>query len=110
MGKQILDQYSLLHAAVGIIAYFWKIPLWLGLFVHAAFEWIENTEWGVWAINRYFVEPGLIKWPGGKYGADAFVNQMSDNAVFVVGWVAAWWLDRLGTQRGWYPVGQKYVD
>jgi hypothetical protein len=107
MGKQLLDQFSLLHAAVGILAYFWKVPLWLGFLVHATFEWAENTEWGVRFINRYIIEPGWVMWPGGKYAADAFVNQMGDNATFAAGWMAAWWLNRLGVERGWYPDDQK---
>ena len=107
MGKQLMDQYSLLHAAVGVLAYFWKIPLWLGLFVHAVFEWAENTDWGVWFLNTYIIQPGWFAWPGGKYGADAVINQVGDTATFGVGWALAAWLDRLGIQRGWYPVGQK---
>ncbi len=107
MGNQLFDQFSLLHASVGVIAFFWKIPLWLGLFVHALFEWVENTEWGVWFLNEYIIKPGWFTWPGGKYGADAVVNQMGDNIAFVVGWVLAFYINRLGTQRGWYPDDQK---
>ena len=107
MGTQLLDQYSLLHAAVGVVAYFWKIPLWIGVVIHAVFEWAENTEWGVRFLNTYIIQPGLFAWPGGKYEPDAIINQIGDVATFGVGWILASWLDRIGIQRGWYHVSQK---
>lgn len=106
MGNQMLDQYSLLHVAVGILTYFWSVPFWLGLFVHAFFEWAENTEWGVAAINRYIIDPGYFKWPGGKYKPDDLINSMGDNLNFAVGWLLAAWLDDVGTRRGWYDMGR----
>ncbi len=105
MGQQLLDQYSLLHFSVGVILYFWKIPLWIAILGHALFEWAENTEWGIRIINEYIIEPGYFNWPGGKYAPDAIVNRVGDVATTAVGWLSAAWMDQLGIQRGWYRLG-----
>ena len=102
MGYRLLDQYSLLHASVGVLAYFWNVSFWLAVGLHVCFEWLENTEWGVRAINRYIIEPGWFSWPGGKHGPDAFVNRVGDTLTFAAGWLVAAWLDVEGTRRGWY--------
>jgi hypothetical protein len=102
MGHQLLDQYSLLHFAVGVISYFWNVPFWLALFVHTVFEWAENTVFGVWAINHYIIEPGWFSWPGGKHRPDALVNIVGDTAAFTAGWGSAAWLDIEGMRRRWY--------
>jgi hypothetical protein len=97
MGKQILDQFSLLHAAVGVVAYFWGVPFWLATAVHIVFEIVENTAWGISFINNW-----VTLWPGGKPYADGFVNRISDTVTFVGGWLLAAWLDDLGSKREWY--------
>lgn len=104
MGGQLLDQYSLLHAAVGVVAYFWNVPFWFGVLLHAVFEWAENTATGIWWVNRLFVEPGWfgLGWPGGKREPDALVNRVGDTGAFAVGWLAAAGLDWVGVRRGWY--------
>ena len=107
MGYQAFDQYSLLHFSIGTLAYFWSIPLWLGLLVHVIFEYIENTNYGVYFINKYIIDTGLFNWPGGKYISDEFVNTMADNTIFAIGWIVAYWLDIIGTARGWYVVKPK---
>jgi uncharacterized protein (DUF697 family) len=96
MGKQILDQFSLLHVAVGVVAYFWGVPLLVAVVVHIVFEIVENTAWGISFINNW-----LTVWPGGKPYADGVVNQITDTLTFAGGWVAAAWLDKLGVKRGW---------
>jgi hypothetical protein len=95
MGQSFLDQYSLLHAAVGVLAYFWNIPLWIGTVVHILFEYAENTNWGIGIINRYMIEPGIFGWPGDKRRADTLLNMTGDTVTFVLGWVASWWLDAI---------------
>ena len=97
MGNQLLDQYSLLHFATGIVAYFWDIDLWKWVLLHAGFELIENTPQGMSFINKY-----LTWWPGGKPKADAFINILGDNLSAFLGWYCAYQLDTLGKQRGWY--------
>jgi hypothetical protein len=95
MGQKLLDQYSLLHAAVGILAYFWNIPLWIGTLIHILFEYTENTQWGIHMINKYMIEPGIFGWPGDKRYTDSLLNQMGDTFSFVIGWVVAAGIDRL---------------
>lgn len=97
MGTQFLDQYSLLHFAVGIIAYFWGLPLWLWNFIHILFELVENTETGIFLINNY-----IKIWPGGKDYADSWINCLGDILVGYVGWICAYWLDFYGNQQGWF--------
>jgi hypothetical protein len=95
MGTQLLDQYSLLHAAVGVIMYFWNIPFWISVIMHIVFEWAENTRWGIRAINTYIIDPGYFSWPGEKRSADSIVNSVGDTLTFSVGWLVAAGLDGL---------------
>ena len=53
MGTKIVDQFSLLHFAVGIVVYFWDISLLLWFVLHTMFELIENTPQGIYFINHY---------------------------------------------------------
>lgn len=103
MGHLIADQYSLLHFSTGVISYFWQIPFLLGFLIHIIFEIVENTEFGMSIINRYFVNKGsLFQWPGGKYKADTFINSMGDNIFYAVGWILSYLLDYYGSKKGWY--------
>ncbi len=102
MGYQLLDQYSLLHASVGVIAYFWNIPFLVGLLAHIFFEFIENTKVGVEMINKYIIDPGYFSWPGEKHAPDSFVNQMGDNFTYALGWLLAAGLDTMGKREHWY--------
>lgn len=96
MGFRLLDQYSLLHAAVGVVLYFWGVPLLWALMLHTLYEWAENTLWGMRAIRR------VALWPGGKSEADALINVVGDTISVLVGWGAAAWLDHAGKMHGWY--------
>ena len=97
MGNKLFDQYSLLHAACGVIAYFWNVSLLNWLIFHTIFEIIENTELGMQFINKM-----LPFWPGGKPEPDAILNRFGDTIGAVVGWVIAKQLDVIGTRKGWY--------
>ena len=98
MGIKILDQYSLLHFSVGIILYFWNIPLLQAFMLHFLFEIVENTEMGMKIINIWFKNI----WPGGKYYADSSMNILGDNIFFVMGWLLAKAVDEVGSKYGWY--------
>lgn len=102
MGYNLIDQYSLLHFCVGVIVYFWNFPLLFSFIIHFLFEILENTERGVFYINKYIIEPGYFSWPGGKHKPDTTLNMIGDNLFFVIGWVTAWYLDKLGIQNHWY--------
>ena len=98
MGKQFLDQYSLLHTATGIVSYFWGLGFWTSLILHTLFEWLENTPLGIRFINETLA--GI--WPGGKPEPDAMLNRVGDTLVFAIGWAMASSLDSIGKTRGWY--------
>jgi hypothetical protein len=107
MGGALLDQYSLLHGAVGVVAYFWQIPFVWAILIHALFEWVENTETGMALINRVFVRDGAFGWPGAKRAADSVVNRVGDTASFAVGWGVAWGVDWMGGAQHW--VGRRWA-
>ena len=98
MGKQLLDQYSVLHWASGVIAYFWNVPFQTWLAAHIAFEFVENTEPGMRFINTSLKS----WWPGGKPSQDEFINIVGDNASAMFGWYCASKLDKKGKDEDWY--------
>ena len=102
MGIHIFDQYSYLHFAVGVIAYFWDTGLKTLLIVHILFEFLENTPLGMYIINNY-----MPFWPGGKPKADSIINQMGDTIASVIGWLSAYYLDQLGAKYQWYEAHLK---
>jgi hypothetical protein len=88
MGTALLDEYSLLHFAVGVIARHWNVTFILFLIAHILFELLENTKQGMYIINNY-----ITAWPGGKSSPDTFLNsQVGDNLSAAVGW---WLADAL---------------
>ena len=88
MGTTLLDKYSLLHFAVGIVAYFWSVGFWQFAALHTGFEFVENTSTGMKFINDYFTW-----WPGGKDRADNLVNQVGDTLSAMAGWAFARYQD-----------------
>ena len=96
MGEYFLDQFSLLHFAAGVVLYFWNIPIFWAIAIHVAFEWWENTTFGIDMINNVRV------WPGGKPKADSPLNIAGDNVAFIAGYGAAYGLDYVGAKNGWY--------
>jgi hypothetical protein len=90
MGLCLIDKYSLLHFAVGIIAYFWSISLFLTIVLHILFEFIENTPIGMNLINIYFIG----WWPGGKTHPDNLKNRISDVVFTGLGWGLAWFISK----------------
>jgi hypothetical protein len=91
MGLRFFDQYSILHFAVGIMAYFWSISLFITIIVHILFEFIENTPIGMQFINTYFIG----WWPGGKTHPDNLLNRTSDVVFTGLGWGISYWLDMI---------------
>jgi len=57
----VLDKFSWLHFAVGIVANFFSVGFVNFLVLHATFELTENSPWGV-----NFIDKHLPIWPGGK--------------------------------------------
>jgi len=99
MGNLLLDQFSYLHFAVGVVVYFWGITLGQWFAIHFIFEILENTQTGIMIINAIF---GNF-WPGeGKSYADSFINILGDNIAAVLGWLSAYYLDQVGSHYKWY--------
>ncbi len=79
-----MDEYSLLHFAVGIISRYWNISfLWLAI-LHVIFELVENTAHGMYFINTW-----IPYWPGGKSHPDSILNRVGDTVFAGAGWVVA---------------------
>ena len=95
MGVYFLDQYSLLHFATGILAYFWGLRLAFYILLHILFELIENTPQGIAIINKY-----MFFWPGGKNYPDTVVNSLGDILSGAAGWLIACYLDKYGSKWG----------
>ena len=103
MGHLFADQYSLLHFAAGVIAYFWYIPFLVAMLGHLFFEYVENTQAGMKFINKYLRGQWIFSWPGGKYKSDKFLNSMiGDNFFFALGWLTSSGLDIIGGKYKWY--------
>lgn len=97
MGTKIFDQYTILHFATGIIAYFWGFSLPLFFIIHTAFEILENTPQGINFINNYFTI-----WPGGKPQANSTINRIGDTIGAIAGWYLSYLLDYYGKKFNWY--------
>jgi hypothetical protein len=99
MGFRCFDQYTYLHFAVGIVVYFWNISLLNLIILHTIFEFLENTQIGINIINQY-----IVFWPGGKPKSDTIINSVGDTIGSVLGWVSAYYLDKLGNNYKWYDL------
>ncbi len=102
MGQRLLDQYSLLHYAVGVVAYFWGFGFISAIVLHTIFEWAENTPTGIRFINDRL--HGI--WPGGKPKTDTLTNCVGDTITFGLGWACANLLDKHGKTHEWYASAQ----
>jgi hypothetical protein len=97
MGVQAFDQYTYLHFSSGISAYFWNIHLINWIILHTIFEILENSKQGIKLIDNY-----IKIWPGGKKNKDSFINIIGDTIGAIVGWLSAYFIDKLGEKYGWY--------
>lgn len=100
MGNRFMDQYSLLHVATGIVAYFWNISLLNWTLIHLLFEIVENQPTGMMFINKYMKK----SWPGGKPNSDHLINSMGDQLFAMIGWAMAYYLDEMGKKYNWYNI------
>jgi len=93
MGLNIIDQFSYLHLASGIIAYYWGVTLKMWTIFHIIFELVENTPQGMKFINNY-----ITMWPGGKPYSDSINNSLFDIIFGILGWISAYYIDQLHTK------------
>lgn len=98
MGTQAFDQYSVLHFASGVIAYFFHVPLWAWFVINIIFEIFENSMFGMGIIQQISV------WPGGKPKADVPINSVCDIICCMLGWAFAYFVDYLGHKYKWYKM------
>jgi len=98
MGKYFIDQYTLLHFAFGVVAYFFNVNLMTWFVAHTLFEIVENTPSAMKFVNTYL--QGV--WPGGKPFADSGLNSFGDTIFSVVGWLCAYGIDKYGRTHEWY--------
>lgn len=85
MGTTFFDHYSILHLAIGIVAFHLNINAWMWFILHTLFEIVENTPQGVYFIGTY-----LWWWPGGKTHPDAVLNSIGDTVFAMIGWYIAY--------------------
>lgn len=91
MGIHFTDQYSLLHFASGIIAYYWGISFILWFIIHLLFEYVENTNLGMKIINK------IKMWPGGKEKSDTILNRIGDQFYSLLGWIFTFFILKIFT-------------
>lgn len=96
MGVLLFDQYTYLHFAVGVVAYYWGISLKNWFVIHIMFELLENTKTGVGFINKFSY------WPGGKNYADTSINMLGDTIGAVLGWMSALLIDEIGRRSKYF--------
>lgn len=90
MGKKSIDQFTLLHFAVGVVSYFWGFTFGWFLLIHTLFEYVENTGAIMTIIDKY-----IKIWPGGKPHKDTLENSVFDTIAAMFGWILASILDNL---------------
>ena len=101
MGKFFFDQFSILHFASGVTAYFWKIISfkWFVL-LYILLEIMENSSVGINFVNTY-----IPFWPRAKQKPESYLNMFSDVLFAVMGWQLTEQLDKY--YRTNYP--QDYI-
>ena len=53
----------------------------------------------------YIINKWMPFWPGGKPKADSNMNSLlGDNIFAILGWLSAYYLDKLGNRYGWYAL------
>ena len=52
--------------------------------------------------GKKFINKNITWWPGGKPQADSFLNILGDNLSAAAGYWCGFYLDKVGTTRGWY--------
>jgi len=91
MGEYFFDEFSLLHFASGIILQFFSFSFNVHLLIHILFEILENTQYGIYLINKlYKITPDLI-----KTEPDSLINSFGDIFFGIVGWIIAYYFRKL---------------
>jgi len=103
MGLYFADEYSLLHFASGVIAQFLGLSFWQWFFLHIIFEIVENSDMGLKMSKKLsFILPGV------KYEKDSLLNMVGDQFFAVLGWLASFYLQKLGKKYDWVGYYHKH--
>lgn len=97
MGLRCIDKFSYLHFGSGIIAKFLNISIIDWFIINLLFEIIENSEYGIEFINKYFKF-----WPGGKPYSDSLLNSICDIIFSLLGWISAYYIILISDKRDLY--------
>ena len=102
----MFDQYSLLHFASGVTAYFWGIGPLAFAVIHLGWEAFEYSSFGLAAVNKYW------HWPGRKkpMERDSVAGSIGDNIAGNIGYWSARYLDEYGKAHGWYDGDREKAD
>tara|TARA_B100000902_G_scaffold388223_1_gene433480 strand:- start:666 stop:980 length:315 start_codon:yes stop_codon:yes gene_type:complete len=103
MGKYFIDQFTYLHFAVGIVAYFWSISLNNWILINIIFELFENSDFGIKVVSN------IPYWPGSKPKSDTPINIVGDIGSIILGWLSAYYIDKLGIKYGWYNLNPEKI-
>ena len=93
---QILDQYSYLHFASGVTAYFVGFRLKTWFIIHLGVDLLENSPPGIYLIKKY-----LYYFWRPREGSDPAWNIVADNVLALVGWISAYYLETWCHERGY---------
>jgi hypothetical protein len=88
MGTQLVDNFSILHGASGVVLYFWGFSLFQTTLIHTVFEILENTK----TVMKWTNSTGW--WPGGKPQADNLTNMTGDTIFCMLGWIISYIIDK----------------
>ena len=87
---EYFDQFSCLHLASGITAYFWGLSLKKWIFYHIAFSIFENSSLGISLSKKY-----LSNFRAYKMGPDSLKNLIGDTIGALLGWLLAYSMEQL---------------
>ena len=88
MGVAFADKYSASHFMFGVVFYHLGVDFVVASVLHAIFEYLENSDWGIYTIQRFFNNKWL-RWIGGKTHPDSILNSVGDQFFFMSGWIVA---------------------
>jgi hypothetical protein len=84
MGFSFYDQYSLLHFATGVVAFFWGLSIETWIVLNIIFEITENSQ-----IGYKLIKDRIKEWPGSKPSPDSKINSVMDIIFGIIGYLVA---------------------
>ena len=104
--SKIFDNYTYLHFAAGIIAYYWGFTLLEWTVFHLFLDIFERTDFGK-KVLHFFIRI----WPGRDDNLlESYYNVFGDSASAVLGWLSAYLLDIMLQKIGLYQKTEKEMN